>query len=272
MAKIKKKYSFTNNRQIWRLVPTNSDKIIIEDRDIIKKEVFFSCLDINTGEVFFSSLQLQEKFWTGIEAVYKDIIYFHNFSKPGLPVHTGIIAFDINSKKIIWKTDDYNYFFAKDDEIYVYKNKFEGKEFASLDHRTGEKLEELRIDIKSINILREEESDRKFLKRYVFPKLFDLNSDYTFSDIINELNTQRSISGLINYIELNNLLFINFHETLSNGNFRNIIRIIEIDSRKIILEEILDRETKLLIPESFFIIKNLVFLIKEKIKLLVYSF
>ena len=271
MVNVKKKYSYTNNRQIWRLIPADSDKIIIEDRDKDKKEVFFNCLDISTGKVFFNGLQLQDKFWAGVETVYKDIIFFHNFLKPGLPIHNGIIAFDIKSKKIIWKTEDYNYLFVKDDKVYVYKNKFEGKEFSSLNYKTGNKLEDLGNDAKSINIFREEENKKKF-EEYTFPKAFDSSSEYSFTGIINELRTEKNITGEINYIELNNLLFINFHEILPHGNFRNIIRIIEIGSKKVILEEILDRETKLLIPESFFIVKNLVFLIKEKIKLIVYSF
>ena len=270
MVKIKKKYSFSNNHQIWRLIPTESDKIVIEDRD--KKEVYFNCLDINTGKIYFANLQLQDKFWTGIEAVYKDIIFFHNFLKPGLPIHYGIIAFDIKLKKVIWKTEDYNFLFARDDKVYVYKNKFDGKEFSLLNYNTGDILEDLGNDSKSINILREEEINKKIFEEYLFPKLFDSSYEYSFKNIINKLRINKTVAGEINYIELNNLLFINFHEILPNENFRNIFRIVEINSKKVILEEILDRETKLLIPESFFIMKNHVFLIKEKIKLIVYSF
>ena len=272
MAKIKKKYSFTNNRQIWRLIPADYDKIIIEERDINKKEVFFNCLDINTGKVFFDSLQLKDKFWTGIETVYKNIVFFHSFLKPDLPIHTGIIAYDINSNRILWEKNDYSYLFVKDEKIYTYKNKFEGKEFSAIDYLTGNKLEDLGNDAKNINTLREEELSKKNVNEYLLPKGADFLSGYSYMDIISELKTKRNIADEINYIELENLLFINFHEILRNGNFRNIIIVIEIDSKKIILEEILDSETKLLIPESFFIIRKLVFLIKEKIKLIVYSF
>ncbi len=129
MVKIKKKYSFTNNRQIWRLIPTDTNKIIIEDRDNNSREVFFNCLDIITGEIIFRNFQLEDKFWIGIETIYNDIIFFHKFLKPGLPIHTGIIAFHIHSKKILWETEDYNFHFIKDDKIYVFKSKFEGREY-----------------------------------------------------------------------------------------------------------------------------------------------
>ncbi len=272
MSKIKKKYSFTNNRQIWRLIPTDSNKMIIEDRDTNSKEVFFNCLEINNGEIIFKNFQLTDKFWVGIETVYKDIIFFHKFLKPGLPIHTGIIAFDISSKKIIWSIDNYNFLFIKDDKIYVYKSKFEGREFLALDYTTGDKLEDLGNDSPNINSLREDELNKKNFERYLFPKTIDSSSSFPFIDVVKELKTEKVVTGNIEYIDLNDLLLFNFHEVLNNGNLRNIFRIVKIESKKVILEEILDRETKFFVPESFFIKNELVFIIKEKTKLSVYSF
>ena len=70
---IKHNYSFSNNRQIWRLIPTETGKIVIEERDTENKEVFFNCLDISSGEKIFSEFQLEEKFW-GV------VIEFGNFT------------------------------------------------------------------------------------------------------------------------------------------------------------------------------------------------
>ncbi|HUX92187.1 MAG TPA: DUF4905 domain-containing protein, partial [Ignavibacteriaceae bacterium] len=92
--KIKKEYEYSNRRQIWRLIPTDSGKIIIEDRNVETKEAFFNCLDIYTGKKKFSNLQLDEKYWIGIETIYKDIIFFHKYLKPDMPGHIGIIAYD----------------------------------------------------------------------------------------------------------------------------------------------------------------------------------
>ncbi len=143
---------------------------------------------------------------------------------------------------------------------------------STLDYKTGKKLEDIGNDSKSINILREKGESKKNFNEYLFPEPVELSINNSFFDIIHELKAERNIAGKINYIELNNLLLTSFHEVLPNGNFRNIFRIVEIESNKVILEEILDKETKLLIPESFFVINKLVFLIKEKIKLIVYSF
>jgi len=39
--KLKKKYIHNSNRQIFRLIPTGTDKIIIEERDADKKQAYF---------------------------------------------------------------------------------------------------------------------------------------------------------------------------------------------------------------------------------------
>ena len=70
--KIKKKYVHNNKRQIFRLLPTDNDKLVIEERDIEKKQAYFNCLNITNGKKFFKNLQLDEKFWIGIEAVQND--------------------------------------------------------------------------------------------------------------------------------------------------------------------------------------------------------
>ena len=64
--KVKQKYSFSNDRQIWRIIPGGEGKIVLEEREPATREVFFSCLELNSGNVIFNSLQFEEKFWTGI--------------------------------------------------------------------------------------------------------------------------------------------------------------------------------------------------------------
>ena len=97
---IKKLYSYKSEKQIWRILISGSDKLILETRDLNTKEVFFNCLFIENGKSIFSNLQLDEKCWIGIEDIYKGIIFFHYFPKPDMPHHKGIIAFDITAQKI----------------------------------------------------------------------------------------------------------------------------------------------------------------------------
>ena len=109
--KIKKNFKFDNKRQIWRILPTETQKLVIEERDTEKQQVYFNCVELSNGKTLLKDFQLEEKFWIGIETIKNDIIYFHRFIKPDLPQHIGIIAFDLKSKSILWETDEYTFQF-----------------------------------------------------------------------------------------------------------------------------------------------------------------
>jgi hypothetical protein len=274
MSLIKKIYSFHNKRQIWRIIPTDSDKLIIEEREPDSKEVFFNCIEAQTGKNIFKDFQLDEKFWIGIETVYKDIIYFHKFHKPDMPGHIGIIAFDINQKRTIWASDDYTFHFAYDDNLYCYRQNFEGRNFFRLHYKTGELIDELADDPGKINFYRKQSNILSAYENYNFPKQY--SSEAELSDgvkrIINEIKDSFLISGKIEYLTFGNRLLFNFHHVIHSGNeLKNIFRIVEIDSGKVIFEEELNSGLKAYVPGSFFMKDNSLFLLKDKRKLLVYS-
>jgi hypothetical protein len=271
--KIKKEYTFTNNRQIWRIIPTQTDKLIIEERDTEKREVFFNCIKINSGKKIFRDLQLNEKYWIGIETVYKGIILFHEFVKPDMPGHKGIIAFDINSHQILWQRDDYIFLFVYDDKVFCYELKFEGRNFYTLNFKTGELIDSLGEDASPINELREKNISDNIAEGCLFPEPFDISSgeDERIKNLLQGCKEERVIMGKIEYLRVNNLILFNFHEVVDNGKLRNLFKAIEIDSGNVIFEEVLNDETKAFVPDSFFLKDNLIFLLKNKVKVIVCS-
>jgi len=271
--KIKKEYTFTNNRQIWRIIPTQTDKLIIEERDTERREVFFNCIKIDSGKKIFKNLQLDEKYWIGIEAVYNDVIFFHEFLKPDMPGHKGIISFDINSQKILWRNDDYIFLFVYDDKIFCYQLKFEGRNFYTLNFKTGELIDEMGEDADPINELREKNISDSMTEGCLFPEPFISSSveDDRIKNLLRNYKEERVIIGNIEYICLKNLILFNFHEVAENGMLRNFFKAIDIDSGNIIFEEVLNAETKAFVPDSFFLKGNFVFLLKNKVKVVVCS-
>ena len=271
--KIKKKYSFTNKRQIWRLLPTTTGKLVIEGRDTQNKEVFFNCLDINSGKKIFTNLQLEEKFWIGIETIVDDIIIFHKFAKPDMPGHSSIIAFDINTQKIVWQNNELTFLFVHEQKVYVYKQRFEGRIFFSLDINNGEIIKELGNDANEINSLQEKSiSINKNYESYNFPEPFNPNSNSAkATEFINEFKIDTVITGNIDTVELPGLLLFNCHTVKSDGQLKNVFYTVDIERKKIIFEEVLDESTTVFIPDAFFIKDDLIFLLIEKVKLLVCS-
>jgi hypothetical protein len=271
--KIKKLYSYSNKRQIWRLLPTETGKLVIEERDTNSKEVFFTCINVKTGKKIFKNFQLGEKFWVGIEKIYKDLIFFHKFRKPDIPGHLGIIVFDITAKSILWETDKYIFLFIHNDELYCYTESFEGRSFYKLNYLAGEIIADLGKDAARINSLREAFTEDNFSDCF-FTKQFnpDSESNVDVKNHLNEIRTRSFLSGKIEYINLPGLLLYSFHEIAPlGGKMNNIFRAVDIEAGKVIFEEELNTGIKVFIQDSFFIKNNLLFLLKDKTKFITCS-
>ena len=270
---LKKKYRFDNKRQIWRIIPSSNGRLFIEERQPENKEVYFHCLQIDSGKKILSNFQLEEKFWVGIEDVHDEIIYFHKFAKPDMPKHRGIFAFDISSKKILWQNPDLVFLFRLEDKIISYKEKFEGKNYFSVNAATGEIFNEFGDDHQQINILRNQLSDKTADGSYLFPEVFDLEQEINniAKKFIESLRNEFVILGKIEFILKNNLLMISFHQANSSGGMANYFKAVDLSTGKYILEEIINKDTSLYMTDSFFIKDNLLFLLFGKTRLVVYG-
>lgn len=271
MASIKKIYSFTNKRDIWRLIPSQSGYLIIEERDKESKQVYFSCLKTEDGKILFSELQLDEKYWIGIEAINKNFIYFHKFRKPDMPGHKGVYAFDVKTKKIIWQNDDLIFLLAKDDNLYVYQNNFEGRQYFLLDAFSGKIIDNLGEDFQQVNKLREESMKNDFSNRFLLP--LKLNENQVPNDVLTILKQKLdddAVSDNIQYLNGENLLFYNFNIKTKSGLYNNTLEVVGKKKNRRILKEELDSKSDNPVFESFFILDDLLFTLVQKSKLVVY--
>jgi len=271
--KLKKKYRFDNSRQIWRIIPTGDGKLFIEEREPEKKQVYFHCLSMDSGKKILSNFQLDDKFWVGIEDVKDNIIFFHKFAKPDMPKHRGIFAFDITAKELVWQNPELIYLFRLDDKIYTSKEKFEGRNYYSVNSLNGEILEDLENDHQRINLLRNESSGRANEESYLFPEAFDLETGLPDSanDFIKSLRNDYVITGKVEYILKDQLLMTSFHEANSRGSLTNLFKAVDLSSGKYILEEVINKDTSLFLTDSFFIKDELLFLLYGKTRLVVYK-
>lgn len=269
---IKKKYSYKSNKTIWRILFSELNKMVIEERDSEKREVFFSCLDVPTGSAVFKSIQLEEKFWIGIETIYKDIIVFHKFGKPDMPGHKSIIAYDINSRDILWQTDEYSYQFIYDNKIYVFNNSFDNRYFYSLNIKTGEVVDNIGSDMGYINTLRNEQYNPHNSFRFLFPDIYrnELGKSDLIGPVISKYTGGKEITGHIEYILYNDIVFFNFYSRNKKKSLINEFFAVNLDSKKL-FDQVLIEDANAYTADSFFIKDDLLFLLKDKNSVLAYS-
>jgi len=271
--KLKKLYKHDNRKQIWRILPTSNKKLVLEERDGKTKEVFFSCIEIKSGKKLFTEFQLEEKNWIGIESIYNDIIFFHAYSKPDMPSHKSIIAFDILSQSFLWQNDNYVFSFVYEDKVYCYQQRFESRVFFALDYLNGNILEDFGNDVTVINQLKEKVDEDFWKQNYYFPENFNRNDplDENYKKYLHQVLIEKVIKGEFNYLKKNDLLMFNYHEVSKRNTLNNEFIAVDLIKNKILLKETLDKNLINLMPESFFIKDNFLFLIVDKIKLFVYQ-
>ena len=271
--KLKKLYKYDNKKQIWRILPTTNQKLVIEERDASTKEVFFNCLEIESSKKIFKDFQLDEKNWIGIESIYNDIIFFHAYGKPDMPAHKSIIAFDIKSQTILWQNDNYVFTFIFEGKVYCYQQRFESRIFFALDYLTGNIVEDMGNDALMINNLKEKSEEEFYEQNYFFPEYFNRNSpvENEWQKYLSNILTENAVKGEISYLKFKDLLLFNYHEISKSNTINNIFVVVDLSKNKIILKEILDKSLSNLMPESFFVKDDFLFLIVDKTKLLVYQ-
>ncbi|MCL6099741.1 MAG: DUF4905 domain-containing protein [Bacteroidetes bacterium] len=269
--KMEKHFSYKSPHQIWRILISDSEKLILETRDVNSKEVFFHCFDLWEGTKIFSDFQLEDKYWVGIETVHKDIIYFHKFPKPDLPIHTGIIAFDPASQKILWTNAGLSFLFAYQDKIYGFKQGFEERYFYELDYLDGSLTKEYENDHAAINKLKNQANNTKDWGSYLYPEILKNNSDEKINRLITQQTGKNETAGEVEYNVYNSYLLFSYHSKVFENSLVNKFFAVDLNSEKIVFSEILNANVTAMLTDSFFLYKNLLFLLREKNEVIVYK-
>lgn len=268
--KLSKHLFYSSGKQIWRLIISDTEKLIIENRDMKSKEVFFNCFDLNSAEKIFKDFQLDDKHWVGIDAVYNNVIYFHKFPKPDMPSHKEIIALDVSTQEILWTNEDLTFSFVHNEKVYGFTQGFEDRHFRALDYRTGVLLDDLQTDNAKINSIRSAAEKQIDWSVYSYPGKFS-GDDERKKSIIDKYIGKSKTEGDVEFAISKDLLLFNFHTVNNDNLFTNNFYAIDINSEKIILNETLNKNAPSLFNDSFFIYKNFLFLLKEKNEVLIFT-
>lgn len=268
--KLKKKFKFSDSNQVWIIKITDTDKLFIETRDTKAMKAYYHSYDLSSGKKIFSGHQMSEMFWLGIEAIKDDIVFFHRFAKPDMPGHRGVFAFDINTQKILWENEEYAFLFLKDNLMYVYQERFEGRSFYTIDIESGVVAEELGENPPNINLLRDEAERSINYSSYKFPERYSQNIGIENIDAVIEQEIRNiKIANTVEFIDLNELLIFNYHQLVEDKKLTNKIKIFHLEKRKEIYSDVLNKSTNAFAPDSFFMYKNFLIILKEKREIII---
>ena len=265
-----KHLEYKPNKQIWRILITDDENIVIEKRDTSDKQVYFDCFSLESKKEIFSNLQLDEKFWIGIEKIYKGVIFFHLFAKPDMPGHKEIIAYDISSNEVLWRNKEHSYLFLYEDKVYCFRQLFEGRQFYTLNYKTGELLDDLGTDTNKVNADYDKSRQEEDYSKFIFPETAE-PKDSEVKSILNNLKSTLAIVGDVEYNVLENVLLASYHIKQHDDTMANKFGAVNIETGETIVEELLYKNTDSFMTDSFFVYKVFLFLLKGKEEIVIHK-
>ena len=96
-------WSYDAKGLIWRILPSETGRIVGEVRDLEKKKASFFCLHAVSGEVLWEDLSPGDDWWIGMEGASNGRLYLHGFAAPDLPGKKGILAVDLATGRTLWE-------------------------------------------------------------------------------------------------------------------------------------------------------------------------
>lgn len=238
------------NGLIWRTeIDEKSDTIYLEVRKVEDKLVSFAAVDLISGNTKFENITTPERWLTGIEAVYNNVLLVHGYQGQNAPVHRGITAIDA-AGSVLWS----NYGIAFDhlsvNGPITYAAQIQPKKLYLTDVNTGINTRQFDSDL-----------DKEYITNIVFPQNIE-NGGLNF-----ELPAE-SYKGVMHYLTYNNYRIVSLH-TLAKGQLEQHMYVWR--DEELIYQDLLNNNIQKMQPEAFILFKNQVIYIKNKTELKVIS-
>ena len=236
--------STTFNGAVWRLqVDAQSRILAIEIRNEHDKQTSFGAISLTNGEVYFNNLTMPERWLTGMECIYNNILLLHYYRHESGPEHKAIIAVDALTGTELWG----NYSIAFDhltvNGPVVYNASLQPKKLMLADMQNGQTTRPYDVSI-DIPLNNEITVPRIMPANQMLPPLPD-----------------EPYRNMVHYLNHNNYIIVSLH-TLKNGALQQHLYILK--GTEVVYYDLLNQHIQKLQPEAFVLSKNNLIYIKNK--------
>ena len=261
--KVKPLWQFRTSGILWRLTFSQTGFIIGEDRDADKKIVTYFCLNVSNGDVLWKDLSFCDPFWSGVKGVIEDKLYIHGFRKPDMPEQHKIVAVDLGTGKELWSRNDISVLSANENELCAFRDFFERRAYYLINAKDGELIAEY-DKLPETYIPREDFTGKT---NFQYPQPSQLTTE--LKNLIEQFAPTINIKGQIEIIEYKNLFMCSFHQKEKNNpdeqiNYSHHFLLIDNSKTKLLYKEVLNSSTPNIVPDSYFLGDDILFLLKEK--------
>jgi hypothetical protein len=256
---LKKLFSIPFDGLVWKVISLeNSDTMLIEVRKQAQQTVHF--FEFNSKNLTLQALEnIDHQWWFGLQDGFLGIIIFQEYNHQQMPASKAIFAYQLSTKKVIWRHENLSYHHSLDKSIVALKQQHEMAELIQLDIETGKVIEG--------NIAAPNSAPSK----NIYPIHYKNDNQY-FVDIADFIlkNYNHIAVHAIDYLEVGQLILISYYICDSENKLSNYLFIINAEG-KLVLSDTLGEKLPGIGLDTFWIHEQQLLFIKNKSELNSYS-
>jgi hypothetical protein len=244
---------------IWRLVATDIQQFVGEERDTKTKRLSFFCVDRQTGHALWENKTYGEQWWMGIEAVYKDVLYLHRFATPDMPQHKGITTVDLVTGRELWTRQDLRFVDVRDSTLRGSTDSLEGTRLVTMHYRAGVPVPTNAID---------EGAGKEERNGAGTDMLFPIPRE-NLSGTIVQRHVHEDRVGPVEVLETDTMVIFNYHKPASPQQrdplrLDNILQVVEKQSGAVVYTDMVNKGVPGIVPEAFFVTQGMLYYVKDR--------
>jgi hypothetical protein len=244
--------------RIWNtLADPTSGKLFIEVRDVQKKQVSFSALNLQNNMWFWKDVTLEESWWVTLAAIAGNTLLFTLYTDTNNPDKKSLLAYDILTKQMAWWQNAFTLSVANGQYVRGVDARFPGREI-TLDALQGKPLADGDYDlgiIQNFNLIR--------------PFQYEEGSGH-FQTVSHFLKMRLGIQPVatVEYLESHSLIIVSVF--VSEEDLANYLYVFDAEG-EIVLREKLGERLKGIGLDTFFIFSDHLIFVKNTHELIVYK-
>jgi hypothetical protein len=245
MTLLKPSISISFTGTVWRLqVDEQSHTLAVELRNEHDKQTSFAAIDLTNGRVYFDNLTMPERWLTGMEAIYNNVLLLHYYKHESGPEHKAIIAINALTGAELWSNYSVAFDHLSVNGPVVFNTSLQPKKLMLADISSGE-------------ILRPYDSalDKPLENKIVIPEMVPA------TEILPGTLPHEPYGIMVHYLNHNNHRIVSLH-SLKNGALEQHLYVLR--DTTVVYYDLLNQYIQKLQPEAFVLHKNALIYIKNK--------
>ncbi|WP_162499757.1 DUF4905 domain-containing protein [Mucilaginibacter terrigena] len=237
--------SQTLNGAVWRLqIDGETDIMCIEIRNEKDRQTSFAAVNLASGQVYFTSLTLPERWLTGIENIYNGVLLLHYYKHETSPEHKSIIAVDATTSTELWSNYSLAFNHLSTNGPVAYNPGIQPKKLLLIDVLSGQTIRPYNTTL-----------DKPLDNYIVIPEMIPA------AQLIPGTLPEEPYGNMVHYLNHNSYRIVSLH-TFKNGALQQHLYI--MDGSNVVYHDLLNQDIQKLQPEAFVLHKNALIYIKNR--------